>query len=481
MLLFLQPLLLLFATLSSFPTGLVIAFPRSSTHAASQNSNNPPQSAGNFRLVKVIHSGLTDKNEPTMYQHSPGSLNMASASSTFKLSKKTHTPEWSLLSNRKTLSKQNLPKSKNLKLNLKNPSTASHTAHAGLNGLYYQSQNNMDDAFSIPKPMSPKYKNMLIPDPTDPETVLSFARMTYDAYYEPEDKAWIPVPGWNVSGRFGWQTSGIRGYVFVDDTEHFLVIVIKGTSLSTPIGSGPTAQLDKLNDNLMFSCCCAKGGWGWTPICSCPISSTQCSNSCLLKESSFEGSYYNLAQTIYLAVKEWFPNHTNIWMTGHSLGGALAALVALTNDLPAFAYEAPGDLLYASRLGLLPNLPDLTDFLNSVPIFHYGNDGDPIFLGQCAGVTSSCYWLGYALETKCHIGKQCVYSFNEAQKELSPNTSVSESSNSESGQVHTQSSIRYHSIDFVIKRFLENAQSVPKCAIQPACLATECTGWSFVD
>jgi lipase ATG15 len=54
----------------------------------------------------------------------------------------------------------------------------------------------------------------------------------------------------------------------------------------------------------------------------------------LRRESSFDGSYYNLAQTIYLAVREWFPKHTSIWMTGHSLGGSLAGLVALTNDVP---------------------------------------------------------------------------------------------------------------------------------------------------
>jgi lipase ATG15 len=244
------------------------------------------------------------------------------------------------------------------------------------------------------------------PDPTDKDTILTLARFTVDAYYEPSDPKWINVPGWNVSASFGWDKSGIRGYLFQDLARNLVVIVIKGTSLATPIGSGPTAKLDKFNDNLMFSCCCAKAGWEWTPICSCPLTSSTCSMSCLLKESNFSGSYYRLAQTIFLAVKELFPTQS-IWMAGHSLGGALASLVALTNNVPAFAYEAPGDLLYAHRLGLLPN-QDVDLFLQNKHIYHFGNDKDPIYLGECTGVGSSCYWLDYALESKCHVGYECI-------------------------------------------------------------------------
>jgi putative lipase involved disintegration of autophagic bodies len=40
---------------------------------------------------------------------------------------------------------------------------------------------------------------------------------------------------------------GIRGYLFHDAATDILIIAIKGTSLATPIGSGPTSKLDKLN------------------------------------------------------------------------------------------------------------------------------------------------------------------------------------------------------------------------------------------
>lgn len=315
----------------------------------------------------------------------------------------------------------------------------------------------------------------LVPNHTDPQTVLSMARMTRNSYYEPSDKDWDLLPGWNVSASFGWQNSGIRGYLFADDSQGVLVIALKGTSLATPIVSGPTARLDKLNDNMMFSCCCAKAGWEWTPICDCPVSATECSQSCIIRESNFDGSYYNLAQTIYLAVQEWFPKHTNIWMAGHSLGGALAALTALTNGVPAFCFESPGDLLFASRIGLLPRLSDPTEFLQSLPIYHFGNSQDPIFLGLCTGITSSCYWLDYALETKCHIGHECIYTSTTARK---PSRLVEAS---DDNPFSIARSIQYHSIDFVIKNYLLNADSVPECTVKPQCLQSECPNWNFVE
>ena len=334
---------------------------------------------------------------------------------------------------------------------------------------------------------SSRIEDRLVPDHTDKQTVRNLAQLTENAYFEPTDGGWKLVEGWNVTAKFGFESTGIRGYVFEsinvehessgDDTN--VVIVIKGTSLATPIGSGPTARLDKLNDNLMFSCCCAKSGWEWTPICNCPVSSNVCSQSCILRESSFDGSYYNLAQTIYLAVKGWYPRHTNIWMAGHSLGGALASLVALTNGVPAFAYEAPGDLLYASRLGLLPNFnsPDEMDkFLDGLDIYHFGNTGDPIYLGQCTGPTSSCYvlilkkWFDYSLESKCHVGKECIYDIYEKKPVKQLEVPANE----------IFASVQYHSINYVINKIIDKFD-LPKCVLKKRCLETECQQWTFKD
>jgi len=338
--------------------------------------------------------------------------------------------------------------------------------------------------FPQQNPMSVPRKPIDLPDHKDPATVLTLARMTYNAYNEPTDKDWMDLPGWDQTDRFGWVGKGIRGYVFTDDHNEIMVIVLKGTTLATPIGGGPTSPEDKHNDNMMFSCCCGKAGWTWTPICDCPAPNNHCSERCLKRECNFDGSYYNLAQTIYLAVESWFPKAMSIWLAGHSLGGALASLVALTNDLPSFGYEAPGDLLYAKRIGLLPDLPpsgdpsvppDWTDFLKTLPQWHFGNTGDPIFLGECNGPSSSCWWFNYALETRCHIGYECVYDENSYNK-----TSTA-SRTSDSSMSTLMTSVRYHSIGFVITTFLEKWVYVPQCNVAENCLAKECSQWTFTD
>ncbi|KAJ3411444.1 putative lipase atg15 [Chytridiales sp. JEL 0842] len=370
------------------------------------------------------------------------------------------------------------------------------------------------------------HKETLEPDMSDPQTVLSLAKMTYNSYNEPTDKQWMPIPGYNVTDRFGWTSDGIRGYVFVDEENEVVVVAVKGTSLTTPIGGGPTSPRDKFNDNMMFSCCCGKAGWSWTPICDCATSSTTCTTSCLLTQSSFSDSYYNLANTIVVAVQSWYPKASSFWVTGHSLGGALAGLVALTHDLPGVAFEAPGEFMYAGRIGLLPDLPPSDSslsktilggigegggergdagpydaFLDTLKMYHVGNTKDPIYLGVCQGPGSSCWYVGYALETRCHAGKECVYDPDAGDEhQQSPTKGGLKIQSDEEGGVFSvpyvnqpgkgRSSrlsmakgfwsidIRYHSIELMIKQVFEKWDHVPECKVNKGC--KDCGSWEWV-
>ena len=144
-------------------------------------------------------------------------------------------------------------------------------------------------------------------------------------------------------------------------------------------------------------------------------------------------------QALYADLRLQYPDAT-VWFTGHSLGGALASLLALEAGSAAFCYEAPGETLYAERLGFKLDRKDMgqyrTCFLSARPhraatltrhrnlpptscgpwtspaIYHFGNTADPIFTGECNGPASTCFLTGYAMETTCHVGQRCVYTNN---------------------------------------------------------------------
>jgi hypothetical protein len=55
---------------------------------------------------------------------------------------------------------------------------------------------------------------------------------------------------------------------------------------------------------------------------------------------------------------------SNIWVIGHSLGGALASLLGVTFGAPVVAFESPGEKLASSRL----HLPTPVSCLMDVPL-----------------------------------------------------------------------------------------------------------------
>lgn len=90
-------------------------------------------------------------------------------------------------------------------------------------------------------------------------------------------------------------------------------------------------------------------------------------------------------------------------------------------------------------------------------------------LGTCHGISSACYWFDYALESQCHIGHECTYTRSLLAEESEPDIE------------EAISSIKYHSIDWVIKNYLEGSNSVPECKVNLECMEQECSTWSWVE
>ncbi|KAG6334638.1 hypothetical protein ID866_4449 [Astraeus odoratus] len=262
---------------------------------------------------------------------------------------------------------------------------------------------------------------ILGPDVDSRETLLELAKMTNNAYITPNDTAWYKLSAeWPHHYPFGWEpdADGFRGHVFATPDNSTIVLSIKGTSASIFGGGGPTAKKDKFNDNLLFSCCCARIDWTWTTVCGCYRGGWKCDQDCLESALIEESLFYPIGTNLYNNLTYMYPT-SNIWIIGHSLGGALASLLGITFGVPAVAFESPGDRLAAKRLHL-PSpvcyffitfvvLAERTPQPSTHHVTHVYHTADPIAMGTCNGLLSSCALAGYAMETKCHLGKSIVY------------------------------------------------------------------------
>lgn len=315
-------------------------------------------------------------------------------------------------------------------------------------------------------------EDISIPDVNDKDTLVSLALMSSNAYVrlpktEKEKKKldWTDVGGpWEVNDEdpdinFGWLEEGLRGHVFATNDSKTVVIAIKGTSgASFPGGDSEDTTLnDKINDNLLFLCCCARVSYLWTTVCDCYEKAYTCNQDCLELELVRQDRYYQATLDIYRNVTKLYPPHkTDIWITGHSLGGALGSLLGRTYGLPVVAFEAPGEMLATKRLHL-PQPPGIPPYIEH--IWHIGNTGDPIFMGVCNGASSACSIAGYAMESTCHTGQLCIY---DVVSDLGWHVSLL------NHRIHTV-------IDDVILAY----NRTPSCVPQPPC--RDCFNWRFVS
>ncbi len=247
------------------------------------------------------------------------------------------------------------------------------------------------------------------PDVTDRTTVLAFAKMAASAYKN-DTSDWDGMGGFDPTNSFGWEGDGIRGHIFTTHDNDTIVVALKGTS-NAFLGGGDTARRDKANDNLLFSCCCARVSWSWTTVCDCYQGhGDTCGQTCLERALIEKSLYYPAITDLFNNISYAYPD-SQVWITGHSLGGALSSLLGMTFGVPTITFQAPGERMAAMRLHLpLPPAkhPD-DDPVSALPIVHVYNNADPIATGQCNGAASVCSSFGYAMESKCHAGKSIVY------------------------------------------------------------------------
>ncbi|OMJ17144.1 putative lipase ATG15, partial [Smittium culicis] len=304
---------------------------------------------------------------------------------------------------------------------------------------------------------------LLIPDLSHKPTILSFARMSANSYQSEPNDNWEDVGKDWEHNDFGWDSDGLRGYVYSSKSKKIVVISFKGTSASIFSAKGrSTAPNDRFNDNRLFSCCCAKVGFSWSGVCNCNMPKNRCNQQCLRESLLDEDLYLYAAAKIVLETVLNYPD-SYIVLTGHSLGGSISSLIGLTFGIPAVTFEAPGDALASSRIGF--PYPPPKSVMKRLPIWHIGHTADPIYMGTCNGPISVCSLGGYTMESKCHLGNRCVF---DTVKYLNWN-----------------SDIRTHRIVQVIYGVLEpwgnknKNLEMPKC--HPLTECKDCEQWVFVE
>ncbi|RDW72208.1 hypothetical protein BP5796_08242 [Coleophoma crateriformis] len=294
------------------------------------------------------------------------------------------------------------------------------------------------------------------PNVTDRDTIINFALMASNAYaVSPESGAWEDLNsrfGLNTSLDFGWESNGIRGHVFADELNATVVIAIKGTSRAM-YDRQETETADKENDNLFCSCCCGQQGqWTWRQVCGCATGTYECSSTCLAENLRKDHRYYQASRYLYGNITALYPG-AEVWLTGHSLGGIISALLGLTYGHPTITFEAPGDALAASRLGI----PSHKGIDAPSHIYHFGHTADPLYMGTCGSASSTCTYWGYAFQSQCHTGMMCTYDTV--------------------GDLGWRVGVWTHGIDKVIRDVLRKYDHLPTCVLDDECV--DCYEWKF--
>uniref|UniRef100_A0A6C0E0Q2 triacylglycerol lipase n=1 Tax=viral metagenome TaxID=1070528 RepID=A0A6C0E0Q2_9ZZZZ len=279
------------------------------------------------------------------------------------------------------------------------------------------------------------------------QNIYAFAHMARDAYTELPKEEWHEVSGRRDDLRK--DNTSVRAFLYSNIDKSVNVIAFKGTSLPM---TGSTSSNDKYNDNMFFSCCFYKENAGYDcNNISLRSSQKSCNRECYRTSLLDEKNYYNIALTIMKVVSNIIDiEKSDIVFVGHSLGGAIATMIGLRYDKGVVTFESPGEKHYLEMSGQLITNGEYSK------IYHYGHNADTIFTGKCWGFSSPCYYAGYNIQTKCHVGNVCEYDAK--------------------GLLKIRESIYTHTIDYVIENVMSKWNgSLPTCMQNLNCI--DCSNW----
>ena len=315
------------------------------------------------------------------------------------------------------------------------------------------------------------------------ENIYEFSKMAHNVYFGINSSKWYDVSLQNVKD-ISIKNNTDKAYLFTNDDNSVNVISLKGTSVYLISSENDNIDVnneyidniylknqindieedfsssagDKYNDNLYFSCCFYKENSVFNNLeCNCEQSKYGggdyvCCKSCYEESLKLEMNYINEIKEIIENIKTTFDFEKSLVIfVGHSLGGVLASLLSIMYNKISVSFESPGDYHYI-KLSNLHNKYNI-DYSN---IYHFGHNGDPIFMGNCG---RTCSTIGYNINTKCHIGNTCLY---DAKKKLG-----------------YSESILNHRIDYIIKNVIPKwKDDMPDCISNTDC--SDCEKWSYI-
>ena len=299
----------------------------------------------------------------------------------------------------------------------------------------------------------------------DYNTVYEMAKMSHNVYYKIGGKEWLNTTLSEVYD-VSILNDTVKAYLYKDNNN--VAVAFKGTSVywiseqyglqtsslekdklqkEDDVCSLSSSANDKINDNLFFSCCFYKQSKLFEDCGKCDTNiKSECCKECYKDSLEYSKSYINMVKNIVEKIKETVDFDTNnVYFTGHSLGGMLASVASVIYDKPAVTFETPGDLHYLILSGI-----GISD-----KVYHFGHNGDPLFLGNCG---TTCSIVGYYIDTKCHSGFTCSYDAK--------------------GKLGYTESILNHRIEYIIKHVIPNWESdFPECIVDSNCV--ECESWNY--